>query len=145
MGGFSGDVMNNAYQTFNKHLLDSATAPKGITSNLGALESPFYDSYTASRRANYSPFGPNQQFYQPIYRPSYGQFSPLSQFQQPTYNAPLQSPQPMQSQFRPIPFMNQTQIDARQAAANPPAPSYADSGFKQGGAVDDGIASLLKK
>lgn len=109
-------------------------------------QNPFYDPYTAARRPNYSPFGPNQQFYQPIYRPSYNQFSPLSQFQQPTYNAPLQSPQPIQSQFRPIPYMNMSQLEARQAAAAPPpAPSYADSGFKQGGAVDDGIASLLKK
>lgn len=112
-----------------------------------ARASPQYDPYTAARRPNYMPFGPNQQFYQPIYRPSYGQFSPLSQFQQPTYNAPLQSPQPMQSQFRPIPYMNMSQLEARQAAAAPPpAPSYdGGGGFKQGGAVDDGIASLLKK
>jgi hypothetical protein len=55
----------------------------------------------------------------------------------------------MQSQYRPIPFMNQTQVDARDAAAAAaaaPPPSYdGGGGFKKGGNVDDGIASLLKK
>jgi hypothetical protein len=44
--------------------------------------------------------------------------------------------------------MNQTQIDARDAAAAAaaPPPSYdGGGGFKKGGDVDDGIASLLKK
>lgn len=109
-------------------------------------QNPFYDPYTAARRPNYSPFGPNQQFYQPIYRPSYDQFSPFSQFQQPVYSQPMFSPQPVQSQFRPVPYMNMTQLEAKQAAAAPPAPSYdGGGGFKQGGAVDEGIASLLRK
>jgi hypothetical protein len=164
------------------------------------------------------PFGPNQQFYQPIYQPSYSQFSnfgygqaPFGGFYQPpmmgmmgrqmglgrglqmggqrmgtanpnmftnygdfdprfrpqqsnpqqsnmfggqaTYLTnqfqPMLSPQPVQSQYRPIPFMNQTQVDARDAAAAAaaaPPPSYdGGGGFKKGGNVDDGIASLMKK
>jgi hypothetical protein len=62
---------------------------------------------------------------------------------------PMLSPQPVQSQYRPIPFMNQTQVDARDAAAAAaaaPPPSYdGGGGFKKGGDVEDGIASLLKK
>ena len=177
-------------------------------------QSPQYDPYTAMRRPNYMPYGPNQQFYQPIYQPSYSQFSnfgygqaPFGGFYQPpmmggqmglgrglqmggqrmgmapgnmatnygnfdprfapqqpspqqsnmyggqaTYLTdqfqPMRSPQPMQAQFRPIPFMNQTQIDARDAAAAAaaPPPSYDSGGAKAGGKVeDDGIASLLKK
>jgi hypothetical protein len=46
-------------------------------------QSPQYDPYTASRRPNYMPYGPNQQFYQPIYQPSYSQFSPMGYGQAP--------------------------------------------------------------
>ena len=46
-------------------------------------QSPQYDPYTASRRPNYMPYGPNQQFYQPIYQPSYSQFSPMGYGQLP--------------------------------------------------------------
>lgn len=48
-----------------------------------ARASPQYDPYTASRRPNYMPYGPNQQFYQPIYQPSYSQFSPMDYGQAP--------------------------------------------------------------
>jgi hypothetical protein len=167
------------------------------------------DPYTASRRPNYMPFGPNQQFYQPIYRPSYDQqvrtmdqmyqpmmpqpmlspqptqtqYNPISMQQtQPrggfrglfsaagqalsrmggqgpsnypysvNYDAPM-TPQPMQSQYRPIPYMTQTQIDARaqaQAAADAAAqaamPSFDGGGAKSGGRVHgEGIDSLLRK
>ena len=188
-----------------------------ISDQMYRPQSPHYDPYTAMRRPNYMPFGPNQQFYQPIYQPSYSQFSnfgygqaPFGGFYQPpmmgmmgrqmglgrglqmggqrmgtanpdmftnygdfdprfrpqqsnpqqsnmlsgqaTYLTdqfqPMLSPQPVQSQYRPIPFMNQTQVDARDAAAAAaaPPPSYdGGGGFKKGGNVDDGIASLLKK
>ena len=215
--------------------------------------SPQYDPYTASRRPNYMPYGPNQQFYQPIYQPSYSQFSPMGygqapfggfyqppmmgfgqRFGQPQFGAmnfqggdpgafrnalirqserkgfgqpqqnmfgaatdisdqgqaalrqmpqqqdmfrpaadifgpagertsvlsdrgfpgPMLSPQPMQSQYRPIPFASQTTIDqlvskarsegAAEAAANQAA-QYS-GGAKAGGKVhEEGIDSLLKK
>lgn len=161
-----------------------------------ARASPQYDPYTASRRPNYMPYGPNQQFYQPIYQPSYSQFSPMGygqapfggfyqppmmgfgqrfgnrMFQQPQ---PMLSPQPIQSQYRPIPYMTQTQLDSRQRAAEAAAAAampysdygggggYGDAGggdaggvgmgagstgegvFKKGGGVEEGIDSLLKK
>lgn len=184
-----------------------------------ARASPQYDPYTASRRPNYMPYGPNQQFYQPIYQPSYSQFSPMGygqapfggfyqspmmgfgqrfgqrfgqpRFQQPQqqfdpnqamhhgmfsrYNDPMPpemfgpatdisnqgqaalrqmpqpmlSPQPMQSQYRPIPYMTQTQVDARtaaDAAAAAPPPSFDGGGAKAGGKVhEEGIDSLLRK
>lgn len=87
------------------------------------------DPYTALRRPNYMAFGPNQQFYQPIYQPSYSQFSPANYgpgpfggfYQQPQQNMfgpatdisdqgqaalrqmpqPMLSPQPMQQQYAP--------------------------------------------
>ena len=183
-----------------------------------------YDPYTASRRPNYMPYGPNQQFYQPIYQPSYSQFSPMGygqapfggfympqrmgfgqKFSQPQRSLndlsnfdmtgqgvfrnnpmprnmmppemfqPMLSPQPMQSQYRPIPYMTQSQLDAQQraaqsaalAAAVTPAYDYGGGGgdagggdaggigmgagstgegvFKKGGGVEEGIDSLLKK
>lgn len=208
--------------------------------------SPQYDPYTASRRPNYMPYGPNQQFYQPVYQPSYSQFSSMGygqapfggfyqppmmgfgqRFGQPQFGAmnfqggdpgafrnalirqserkgfgqpqrslndlgnfdmtgqsifrnnpmdrnmmppemfgpatdisdqrqaalrqmpqPMLSPQPMQSQYRPIPYMTQTQVDARtaaDAAAAAPPPSFDGGGFKKGGGVEEGIDSLLKK
>ena len=209
--------------------------------------SPQYDPYTASRRPNYMPYGPNQQFYQPVYQPSYSQFSPMGygqapfggfyqppmmgfgqRFGQPQFGAmnfqggdpgafrnalirqserkgfgqpqrslndlgnfdmtgqgifrnnpmdrhmmppgtfgpatdisdqgqaalrqmpqPMLSPQPMQSQYRPIPYMTQTQVDARtaaDAAAAAPPPSFDGGGAKAGGKVhEEGIDSLLKK
>lgn len=217
-----------------------------------ARASPQYDPYTASRRPNYMPYGPNQQFYQPIYQPSYSQFSPMGygqlpfggfyqppmmgfgqQFGQPQFGSmnfqggdpgafrnalirqserkgfgqpqqnmfgpatdisnqgqaalrqmsqqdmfrpaadifgpsgertsvlseggfsgPMLSPQPMQTQYRPIPFASQTTIDqltskarsegAAEAAANQAAmnTSYGASGGK---VHEEGIDSLLKK
>jgi hypothetical protein len=142
MGQMAGAIMPQ---------LSNAVARAGFQQQLGQASNQMYqppnqmggyDPYTAMRRPNYMPFGPNQQFYQPVYQPSYSQFSnfgygqaPFGGFYQP----------PMQSRFRPMPFMNQTQIDARNAAAAPP-PSYDSGGAKAGGKVDDdGIASLLKK
>ena len=62
---------------------------------------------------------------------------------------PMLSPQPMQSQYRPISAMNQTQVDARaaaDAAAAAPPPSFDGGGAKAGGKVhEEGIDSLLKK
>lgn len=209
MGGISGAIQNQMLQ-----------------------QSPQYDPYTASRRPNYMPYGPNQQFYQPIYQPSYSQFSPMGygqapfggfyqppmmgfgqrfgqrfgqpRFQQPQrqnifgpatdisdqgqaalrqmpqqqdifrpaadifgpagerrsvlsergFPGPMLSPQPIQSQYRPIPIASQTSIDqlvsqarsegAADAAANQAAmnTSYGASGGK---VHEEGIDSLLKK
>jgi hypothetical protein len=165
------------------------------------------------------PFGPNQQFYQPIYQPSYSQFSnfgygqaPFGGFYQPpmmgmmgrgrglqmggqrmgtanpnmftnygdfdprfrpqqsssqqsnmvggqaTYLTdqfqPMLSPQPVQTQYRPIPMASQTSIDQIKAQAMAEgvnqgmsqAQSSYGGGAKAGGKVeDDGIASLMKK
>jgi hypothetical protein len=38
------------------------------------------DPYTAARRPDYMNFGPNQQFYQPIYQPSYQDFGPSQSY-----------------------------------------------------------------
>jgi hypothetical protein len=70
------------------------------------------------------------------------------------YGQPMLSPQPMQTQYRPIPMASQTSIDQIKAQAMAEGASQAqmaaqnaanNSGFKKGGNVDDGIASLLKK
>lgn len=166
MGGISGPIQNQMLQ-----------------------QSPQYDPYTASRRPNYMPFGPNQQFYQPIYQPSYSQFSPMGygqapfggfyqppmmgfgqrfgrqMLQQPQQNMfgpatdisdqgqaalrqmpqPMLSPQPMQSQYRPIPYMNQTQVDAKAAADAAEATPFVPYGASGGKVHEEGIDSLLKK
>jgi len=125
-----------------------------------ARASPQYDPYTASRRPNYMPYGPNQQFYQPIYQPSYTRFSPMGYgqapfggFYQPTFQPqrffqPMMPP-PLQQQFRPIPYITQAQIDQRAAAVGGGAPvpggmdgsggGFGDGGFGGGGGgVSDG-------
>ena len=232
-----GNQMNQ--YAFNQQL------GRGVSNQMYVPPRSDYDPYTASRRPNYMPYGPNQQFYQPIYQPSYSQFSPMGygqapfggfyqppmmgfgqrfgqrfgqpRFQQPQqqfdpnqamhhgmfsrYNDPMPpemfgpatdisnqgqaalrqmlqpmlSPQPMQSQYRPIPYMTQSQLDAQQRAAQSAAlaaavtPAYdygggsgdaggGDAGgigmgagstgegvFKKGGGVEEGIDSLLKK
>jgi hypothetical protein len=195
-----GGMVSNA---INQSGLPNAINQAGFQQQLGRVSNQMYqppsqmggyDPYTAMRRPNYMPFGPNQQFYQPIYQPSYSQFSnfgygqaPFGGFYQPPMMGfgmqrfqpqqfrPMLSPQPMQSQYRPIPYMTQSQIDTRNAAAAaaaaPPPNIYDGSGggygdggvggdgggvgmgagstgegvFKKGGNVDDGIASLLKK
>lgn len=116
----------------------------------GPMTNPFYDPYTAARRPDYSPFGPSGQFYQPIYQPSYSRFSPFGYGQAP-FGGFYQPPQQFQPMMRPmqrnpysIPYRTMGQVEAAQAAAAPPAPSF-DGGFKKGGQVDDGIASLLKR
>ena len=209
-----GNQMNQ--QAFNQQL------GRGVSNQMYQPPRSDYDPYTASRRPNYMPYGPNQQFYQPIYQPSYSQFSPMgygqapfggfyqppmmgfgqrfgrSMFQQPQQQfdpnqamhhgmfsrpmprnmmppemfgpatdisdqgqaalrqmpQPMLSPQPMQSQYRPIPFASQTTIDqvvskakaegAAEAAANQAAmnTSYGASGGK---VHEEGIDSLLKK
>ena len=152
-----------------------------------ARASPQYDPYTASRRPNYMPYGPNQQFYQPIYQPSYSQFSPMGYGQAPFggfYQPPMMgfgqrfgnqmlqqpqrqnmfgpatdisdqgqaalrqmpqpmlSPQPMQSQYRPIPYMTQTQLDSRQRAAEAAKVrrSLASASTQLRQALDDALA-----
>ena len=211
--------MQDFYNAINQHAFNQQLG-RGVSNQMYQPPRSDYDVYTATRRPNYMPYGPNQQFYQPIYQPSYSQFSPMGygqapfggfyqppmmgfgqrfgrqMFQQPQQNmfgpatdisdqgqaalrqmpqqqdmfrpaadifgpagerrsvlsergfpGPMLSPQPMQSQYRPIPYMTQTQIDAKaaaQAAANPPA----DVGYmaKAGGKVhEEGIDSLLKK
>ena len=181
-----GNQMNQ--QAFNQQL------GRGVSNQMYQPPRSDYDPYTASRRPNYMPFGPNQQFYQPIYQPSYSQFSPMGygqapfggfyqppmmgfgqRFGQPRFQQPQQqnmfgpatdisdqgqaalrqipqpmlSPQPMQSQYRPIPYMTQTQIDAKaaaDAAAAAPPPSFDGGGAKAGGKVHgEGIDSLLRK
>ena len=199
-----GNQMNQ--QSFNQQL------GRGASNQMYQPPSnPFAsDPYTAARRPNYMPFGPNQQFYQPIYRPSYDQqVRTMDQMPQPmmpqpmlspqpmqqqyapapmqqtqprgsgdafadlaipmlrrssfgsrrpapsnfqysvNYGEPMLSPQPMQSQYRPIPYMTQTQVDARtaaDAAAAAPPPSFDGGGAKAGGKVhEEGIDSLLKK
>jgi hypothetical protein len=270
MGQMSGalqDVSNQMnQQAFNQQL------GRGASNQMyqsPAQYNPYYDPYTASRRPDYMPFGPNQQFYQPIYRPSYGP-GPFGGFYQPpmmgfgqgsgqtqfgsmnfqggdpgafrnalmrqserkgfgqpqrslndlgnfdltgqgvfrnnpmprhmmppemfgpatdisdqgqaalrqmpqqqdmfrpaadifgpagerssvlserVFPGPMLSPRPMQTQYRPIPAMNQTQLDAKaaaEAASVPvPMPSFSGDGAKAGGKVHgEGIDSLLRK
>ena len=201
-------------QAFNQQL------GRGVSNQMYQPPRSDYDPYTASRRPNYMPFGPNQQFYQPIYQPSYSQFSPMGygqapfggfyqppmmgfgqQFGQPQFGSmnfqggdpgafrnalirqserkgfgqpqqnmfgpatdisdqgqaalrqmpqPMLSPQPMQTQYRPIPYMTQTQIDAKAAAdaaaAAPVNMGFSGDGAKAGGKVHgEGIDSLLRK
>jgi len=227
-----GGMVSNA---INQSGLPNAINQAGFQQQLGRVSNQMYqppnqmggyDPYTAMRRPNYMPFGPNQQFYQPIYQPSYSQFSnfgygqaPFGGFYQPpmmgmmgrgrglqmggqrmgmanpnmftnygdfdprfrpqqsspqqpnmfggqaTYLTepramhhgmlggapidyelptgpeatfqPMRSPQPVQSQYRPIPFMNQSQMDARNAAvaaaAAPPQNIYDSGGGGDGG------------
>jgi hypothetical protein len=71
------------------------------------------------------------------------------------YGQPMLSPQPVQTQYRPIPIASQTSIDQIKAQAmqegvnqgmSMAQSSYGGGGAKAGGKVeDDGIASLLKK
>lgn len=199
-------------QAFNQQL------GRGVSNQMYQPPRSDYDPYTASRRPNYMPYGPNQQFYQPIYQPSYSQFSPMGygqapfggfyqppmmgfgqRFGQPRFQQPQQqfdpnqamhhgmfsrpmprnmmppemfgpatdisdqgqaalrqmpqpmlSPQPMQTQYRPIPYMTQTQIDAKAAAdaaaAAPANMGFSGDGAKAGGKVHgEGIDSLLRK
>jgi hypothetical protein len=265
-----GGMVSNA---INQSGLPNAINQAGFQQQLGRVSNQMYqppnqmggyDPYTAMRRPNYMPFGPNQQFYQPIYQPSYSQFSnfgygqapfggfyqppmmgmmgrglqggqqmgmapgnmatnygdfdprfrpqqsnmlsgqatyltdqfqpmmPPQQAQQqayaipysnapqprlpfgglrsmrPVYDAanaaygsgaqqqfqPMLSPQPVQTQYRPIPMASQTSIDQIKAQAMAEgvnqgmsqAQSSYGGGAKAGGKVeDDGIASLLKK
>jgi len=216
MGQMAGAIMPQ---------LSNAVARAGFQQQLGQASNQMYqppnqmggyDPYTAMRRPNYMPYGPNQQFYQPIYQPSYSQFSnfgygqapfggfyqpPMQQFQPmmppqqaqqqayaipysnaqqgssgffkrrlsgafdnrrnqsapplaDNYGQPMLSPQPMQTQYRPIPMASQTSIDQIKAQAMAEgvnqgmsqAQSSYGGGAKAGGKVDDdGIASLLKK
>jgi hypothetical protein len=250
MGGTVSNMMQPSLNSFGQQMNQQA-----FNNQLGRVSNQMYqppnqmggyDPYTAMRRPNYMPFGPNQQFYQPIYQPSYSQFSnfgygqaPFGGFYQPpmmgmmgrqmglgrglqggqrmgtanpdmftnygdfdprfrpqqsspqqsnmvggqaTYLTepramhhgmlggapinyelptgpeatfqPMLSPQPMQTQYRPIPMASQTSIDQIKAQAMAEGASQAqmaaqnaanNSGFKKGGNVDDGIASLLKK
>ena len=70
------------------------------------------------------------------------------------YGSPMLSPQPMQSQYRPIPIASQTSIDqvvskakaegAAEAAANQAA-ANASYGAAGGKVHEEGIDSLLRK
>jgi len=275
MGGTVSNMMQPSLNSFGQQMNQQA-----FNNQLGRASNQMYqppnqmggyDPYTAMRRPNYMPYGPNQQFYQPVYQPSYSQFSnfgygqaPFGGFYQPpmmgrqmmgrglqmgaqqigtptpdmftnygdfdprfrpqqsnpqqsnmvggqatyltdqfqpmmppqqaqtqyqstpytapqqsrnpfkrgfmaafggqqpqsnfpysvNYGQPMLSPQPMQTQYRPIPMASQTSIDQIKAQAMAEGASQAqmaaqnsanNSGFKKGGNVDDGIASLLKK
>jgi hypothetical protein len=235
MGSMSG-ALQNANNQMNQYAFNQQLG-RGVSNQMYQPPRSDYDPYTASRRPNYMPYGPNQQFYQPIYQPSYSQFSPMGygqapfggfyqppmmglgqrfgqrfgqpRFQQPQqqfdpnqamhhgmfsgpmprnmmppgmfrpatdisdqgqadlrlrtpegvsmhapYDAPMLSPQPMQSQYRPIPFASQTTIDqvvskaradgAADAAANQAA-ANASYGAAGGKVHEEGIDSLLKK
>jgi hypothetical protein len=65
-------------QEFNNQLGRASNQMYQPPSQMGG-----YDPYTAMRRPNYMPYGPNQQFYQPIYQPSYSQFSNFGYGQAP--------------------------------------------------------------
>jgi hypothetical protein len=267
MGGTVSNMMQPYLDSFGQQMNQQA-----FNNQLGRVSNQMYqppnqmggyDPYTAMRRPNYMPYGPNQQFYQPIYQPSYSQFSnfgygqaPFGGFYQPpmmgmmgrglqmgaqrmgtptpdmftnygdfdprfrpqqsnmfggqatyltdqfqpmmppqqaqqqaysipysnaqqntgnslkermvaslyrrrsappladNYGQPMLSPQPMQTQYRPIPMASQTSIDQIKAQAMAEgvnqgmsqAQSSYGGGAKAGGKVDDdGIASLLKK
>jgi hypothetical protein len=220
-----GGTVSNA---INQSGLPNAINQAGFQQQLGRVSNQMYqppnqmggyDPYTAMRRPNYMPYGPNQQFYQPVYQPSYSQFSPFGYGQAPfggfyqppmmgmmgrqmgfgrglqmggqrmgmapggmdtnygnfdprfapqqpnmfgwqaTYLTdqfqPMRFPQPVQTQYRPIPMASQTSIDQIKAQATQEGvnqgmsmaqSSYGGGGAKAGGKVDDdGIASLLKK
>jgi hypothetical protein len=143
---------------------------------------PMMPPQQAQTQYQSTPYTAPQQSRNPYKRVlmSAAQFLPGGQQPQSTfpysvnYGQPMLSPQPVQTQYRPIPYMTQSQIDTRNAAAAaaaaPPSNIYdsgggygdggvgGDSGgigmgadstgegvFKKGGNVDDGIASLLKK
>jgi hypothetical protein len=200
--------MQEFYNAINQHAFNQQLG-RGASNQMYEPSPGQYDPYTASRRPNYMPFGPNQQLYQPIYRPSYDQqvrtmdqmpqpmtpqpmqtqYNPIPMQQtQPrgsafkklfrgagealsgfgqgpsnypysvNYDAPMLSPQPMKSQYRPIPIASQTSIDqlvsqARSEGAADAAMQFANTGnyhggggAKAGGKVHgEGIDSLLKK
>ena len=125
MVGAMQPAIREAAMQMNQHAFNQQLG-RGASNQMYEPSPGQYDPYTASRRPNYMPFGPNQQFYQPIYRPSYDQqIRTMDQMPQPM------TPQPMQTQYNPIP-MQQTQFDG--------------GGAKSGGRVHgEGIDSLLRK
>ena len=93
--------MQEFYNAINQHAFNQQLG-RGASNQMYEPSPGQYDPYTASRRPNYMPFGPNQQFYQPIYRPSYDQqVRTMDQMPQPM------TPQPMQTQYNPIPIQTQ--------------------------------------
>lgn len=100
------DAMQMNQHAFNQQL------GRGASNQMYEPSPGQYDPYTASRRPNYMPYGPNQQFYQPIYQPRYEQqFRTMDQmYQMPTYTRPL-TPQPTQQQYTPT-STQQTQANS---------------------------------
>lgn len=89
MGSTVGQVLNpqqpymqNFSNAINQHAFNQQLG-RGVSNQMYQPPRSDYDPYTASRRPNYMPYGPNQQFYQPIYQPSYSQFSPMGYGQAP--------------------------------------------------------------
>jgi hypothetical protein len=158
MGGTTGEYLKavatagRGLNSPNEYLRSVATAGRSLNAQQPSMISPQYDSYTAARRPSYTPFGPSGQFYQPIYQPSYSDlyaqgneqapFGGFYQPQMPTFSRPMM---PSMQQSYSIPYRTMGQVKAAQAAAAPPPSSSDVGGFKQGGQVDDGIASLLKR
>lgn len=166
MGGTTGEYLKavatagRGLNSPNEYLRSVATAGRRLNAQQPSMTqnavyrpsylSYQYDPYTEARRSDYTPFGPSGQFYQPIYQPSYSDlyaqgneqapFGGFYQPQMPTFSRPMM---PSMQQSYSIPYRTMGQVEAAQAAA---APSSSDvGGFKQGGQVDDGIASLLKR
>ncbi len=147
MGQMAG-LMSPYIQTFGRQLNQQAFNDQlGRASNQMYQPSSqigTYDPYTAARRSNYMPYGPNQQFYQPIYQPMYGPFGgvfqpPMQQFQPMMPQRTVLTPQPMQTQYRPIPYMSQTQLDARQNMFGNPGLSVGATTYDgSGGGWGDG-------
>jgi hypothetical protein len=141
MGQMAG-LMSPYIQTFGRQLNQQAFNDQLGRASNQMYQPPSqigtYDPYTAARRPNYMPFGPNQQFYQPLYQPMYGAFGgafqpPMQQFQPMMPQRTVLTPQPMQTQYRPIPYMTQTQLDARQNMFGNPGSSVGATSYDGSG------------
>lgn len=106
------------------------------------------DPYTASRRPNYMAYGPNQQFYQPIYQPRYDMFSsygsaPFGGF----YESPMMNMAFNPYAQQPMGGMYGGGFQGGMYGGGSQGNLYGSGfqGFQNGGAVDGGIDSVLKK
>lgn len=113
----------------------------------------YQDAFTQIFRPGYQQFAPNQQFYPSIYRPSYTDYGieGARSFPQPGYSYSLRNFSPQTAPSSSIPFsatdsttggnvVGDGSYDFEIGSWNP----HGD-GAKQGGVVDEGIVSLLKK
>lgn len=108
-------------------------------------------AFTKAFRPGYEQFGPNQQFYPSIYRPGYTDYGieGAVNFPRPAYgyNENLYQSRPLNPDVisNSINKILDGESDESYFGAIEFASPGLTSGFKQGGQVDDGIASLLKK